>query len=227
MKVLVVDDHWVFRAGLKALLEQSNPEIKVIEAGSFAEAEAGAVREGGVDLILLDLVLPDNDPFEGLVRMRRRFPEVPLIVLSVLERRGDVLRAIELGATGYLSKAATDKDILAAMAHVMSGEIYVPQRLLDPRPTSKLDLTLPFRTQEGGKEQLGGLTRRQREVFKLLADGMSNAEIASQLGVSAHTVRIHISAIFKALGVSNRTQAALLAAGHRLETGASSSGSKN
>ena len=217
MKVLIVDDHWVFRAGLRHLVEGMEDEVTVLEADNFEEASKLASENRDLDLIILDLLMPDSDPFTGLRELRETYPTVPVVVLSVLEQRRDVIRAIELGAMGYIPKAATGDEIIKALQHVLAGDIFVPRALLDTRVKRAPSSEVSPAAQADNRRLVETLTQRQREVFDLLAQGKSNPEIARELGVSAHTVRIHISAILRALGVSNRTQAAVLAAGHAVQ----------
>lgn len=212
MKILVVDDHSVFRAGLMQLLRALDDDVEILEANRFEEAEEIAGRTRDLDLITVDLVMPGCDPFTGLSRLRTRAPEVPVVVLSVIEQRRDVIRAIELGAMGYIPKAASSDEIVHGVRQVLDGNIYVPRALLN-QPDAVEVPSSPSAFADN-RRLVETLTQRQREVFELLAKGKSNPEIARDLGVSAHTVRIHISAILRALGVSNRTQAAVLAAGH-------------
>lgn len=210
MKILVVDDHSVFRTGLVQLLKSLDDEIEILEANRFDEAEKTVSANLDIDLITVDLVMPDSEPFAGLERLRSAAPQIPVVVLSVVEQRRDVIRAIELGAMGYIPKAATAEEILLGLRQVLDGNIYVPRALL-----SQSEATRPAASPSAvadSKRLVEALTQRQKEVFELLAQGKSNPEIARELGVSAHTVRIHISAILRALGVSNRTQAAVLAA---------------
>ena len=215
MKILVVDDHSVFRAGLIQLLSALDSETEILEANRFDEAEEIAVSTRDLDLITVDLVMPGCDPFTGLGRLRARAPEVPVVVLSVIEQRRDVIRAIELGAMGYIPKAASSEEIVHGLKQVLEGNIYVPRALLNQPDGAEAPISPS--TVADNRRLVETLTQRQKEVFELLAKGKSNPEIARDLGVSAHTVRIHISAILRALGVSNRTQAAVLAAGHGVQ----------
>ena len=217
MKVMMADDHWVFRAGLKHLLKRLDKDVTIIEASSISETIQLVSENEDLDLILLDLVMPDSDHFAGLRELHGRFPKIPVVVLSVIENRADVIHAIELGAMGYIPKVATGDEILKALKSVMAGDIFIPRALLDPREKSYSDALPSVSGQGNVRDLVDTLTQRQREVFGLLAQGKSNPEIARELGVSAHTVRIHISAILRALGVSNRTQAAVMAANHHNE----------
>lgn len=214
MKVLMADDHWVFRAGLKHLMKRLGDLVTVLEAGNLQEAITLTKENPDLDLILLDLLMPGSEPFSGLRALHDAAPKVPIVVLSVVENRSDVIHAIELGAMGYVTKSATGEEILKAVNHVLSGDVFIPRSLLDKNPQPCDPGRMGGRRPGDVKDQIDSLTQRQREVFQLLAQGKSNPEIARELGVSAHTVRIHISAILRVLGVTNRTQAAVVAVNH-------------
>ena len=212
MKILVVDDHSVFRTGLMQLLKTLDDEVEILEANRFDEAERMVKANPNIDLITVDLVMPDSEPFTGLGALRSAAPQIPVVVLSVIEQRRDVIRAIELGAMGYIPKAATADEIVTGLQQVLDGNIYVPRALLSQGEAARSSAAASPSATADNRRLVAALTQRQKEVFELLAQGKSNPEIARELGVSAHTVRIHISAILRALGVSNRTQAAVLAA---------------
>ena len=152
-----------------------------------------------------------SDVFSGIKSLHERFPNTPMVVFSVMDRRSDVLYAIELGARGYIPKAADGDEILKAVKHVRAGDIYVSRALLEARSAPEKQPSRRAPTNNHLRELVDRMTDRQHDVFGLLAEGKSNPDIAKDLGLSSHTVRIHISAILRALGVSNRTQAALLA----------------
>ncbi len=213
MKILAADDHWVFRAGLKHLVKQLDRDLEVLEAGGYVDLFDVTAQNNDIDLILLDLLMPGRDMFSGLTELRDLAPGVPVIVISAVENRRDVLRAIELGAMGYIPKSASGEEMLKAIRQVMDGDIYMPRALLQRvQEPSAVETPIEQSTTPETAERVGMLTRRQNDVFGLLGQGKSNADIAQDLGMSEHTVRIHVSAILRTLKVSNRTQAALMAA---------------
>ena len=212
MKVLVADDHSVFRTGLKHVLKSLDDNVDIVEAANFSEAIDAISNGEKVDLILIDLLMPGMEPFEGLRAMADRCVDVPLVVVSAVENRQDTLRAIDLGAMGYIPKTASGDEFLRLLRLVLDGEIVLPRMLMGRREQSASPIP-QSRGPVARSEQLDGLTKRQREVLALLAQGKPNIEIAKDLGVSEKTVRFYISAILKSLKVANRTQAALLAAG--------------
>ena len=212
MRVLVADDHSVFRTGLKHVLKSLDDDVDIVEAANFQEAIDAVSEQDKIDLILVDLLMPGMEPFEGLRAMTDRCTDVPLVVVSAVENRQDTLRAIDLGAMGYIPKTASGDEFLRLLRLVLDGEIVLPRMLMGRREQSSSPVS-QSRGPVARSEQLDGLTKRQREVLALLAQGKPNIEIARDLGVSEKTVRFYISAILKSLKVANRTQAALLAAG--------------
>lgn len=216
MKVLISDDHWVIRAGLKHLLS-SLDGVEILEAADFPETTKALRDNPDINLVILDLLMPGNTPFAGLQEARKQLSTVPIIIFSVLESRDDVLRTIDLGAMGYVSKSTSGSDLLDIISRVMAGEIWVPKDLLaQPAANGAMQDSTAYEAQSRHAHSIEDLTGRQREVFQLLSQGKSNRQIAGDLGVSEHTVRVHMTAILRSLGVENRTQAAVLAAGYTI-----------
>jgi two-component system nitrate/nitrite response regulator NarL len=205
VRVLVVDDHPVVRDGLATLLRQLGPDTVVLEAGDAAEALALVSRHADLDIVVLDIVLPGLDGLEAIAEFARARPELPVIVLSSSEDAHTARRALAHGAFGFVPKSASRHTLLAAVRLVMSGEIYVPTLILG-------EALLPAaRTRVEARQASVGLTDRQIGVLRLIAEGWTNLTIAVELGLSEKTVKAHVTAIFKAMNVVNRTQAATLA----------------
>ncbi|HEY1779346.1 MAG TPA: response regulator transcription factor [Roseiarcus sp.] len=205
MKVLVVDDHPVVRDGLATLLRQVGPGTAVLEAGDAAQALALVAQHADLDIVVLDIVLPGLDGLRAIAEFGRARPELPVIVLSSAEDAHTARRALAHGALGFVPKSASRTTLLAAVRLVMSGEIYVPALILD----EVLPAPAPARVE--ARRDAGALTDRQVEVLRLVAAGRKNLAIAVELGLSEKTVKAHVTAIFKAMNVVNRTQAANLA----------------
>jgi two-component system nitrate/nitrite response regulator NarL len=203
MKLLVVDDHPLFRDGLAALLRQANPDTQVFQA---CDSEAGvemAQATNDLDAVFVDLMMPGLAGEAAVREFARRRPELPVIVLSSSENPSDVKRVLNAGALGYIPKSASPQTVLSALQLVLTGNIYVPPFLAhaeEAASTAKHSAT-PL-------EVLNQLTERQIDVLKHVSDGMSNKEISARLGIAEKTVKAHIAAIFKTLNVVNRTQAA-------------------
>lgn len=203
MKVLVADDHAIFRQGLRVVLGDLDPAVEILEAADFGEALAIAREAQNLSLLLADLRMPQMDGFEGLKALRRVLPRAPIMVLSASEEAADLFGALESGASGYLPKSAPAPVILEALRLVLAGGVYVPRELVSG---GRLLPQMP-----AGSGRAGILTPRQHEVLALIADGHSNKEIAYRIGTSEGTVKVHITAIMRALGVRNRVQLLLAA----------------
>ncbi|MDA8230804.1 MAG: response regulator transcription factor [Magnetospirillum sp.] len=206
MKILIADDHELFRDGLRHVLDQLGGPLTTVEASDFQQAIEMVERERDIDIVLLDLSMPGMVWNEGLQRLRDLLPEhVPIIILSASDDRRHVLQAVNLGAAGFIPKTSSSRVMLSALKLVLSGGVYLPPALLD----------------QGGQTDSGGplanenavsfLTPRQREVLTLLGQGKSNKEIARVLQLAEGTVKLHVTAILKALNVNNRTRAVVAA----------------
>ncbi|MES2196152.1 MAG: response regulator transcription factor [Pseudomonadota bacterium] len=204
MKLLIVDDHPVLRDGLAALLQHAGPDTTVLQARDAGEGLAIADSCGDLDVIILDLEMPGMKGVEALSEFGRKRPDVPVIVLSSSEDPGDVRKSLAAGALGYVPKSASQQVLLSAIRLVLNGDLYIPPLILDENPTAAGQ-----RIRTAGSEGAPQLTQRQIEILRLLSEGMPNKTIAAALNLSVKTVKVHITAIFKALNVANRTQAAV------------------
>jgi DNA-binding NarL/FixJ family response regulator len=193
MKILIVDDHPLFRAGFHAVLEQSSLEAGVSSVSSVNEAMQTLQKDPDIGLVLLDVHLRGDDGFNALKLIGERFPTTACIMISGDEQSGVATRAVAAGASGFIPKSFTADEMIAAIRKVLAGEIFVP---------ATTDLMQP---------PTHGLTLRQLEVITMLGRGFSNKEIARALDVAERTVKAHVSAVFEALNVRNRTQAVLVA----------------
>jgi DNA-binding NarL/FixJ family response regulator len=202
MKLLIVDDHAVVRAGLAAMLIHADAITEILQAETGEAGLTLARQHPDLAAIVLDLTLPGMSGVNAVQAFGRARPDVPLIVLSASEHPADAQGALDAGALGYIPKSATPKTILAAINMVLAGEMYLPPLLLGA-PTGTPPPAAPPRATQ--------LTGRQADVLAMLAQGASNKHIANTLKLSDKTVKAHVTAIFKALNVSNRTQAAHMA----------------
>ncbi len=213
MKILVADDHALFRAGLRCLLDRLGDQLEVSEAGTCDELIERLPGEDAYDLVLIDLMMPGVGTVAQGQEVCTGAGETPVVVISVRERAEDVHRAIKAGASGYVPKSSKPDVMINALKLVLSGGIYLPPNVLHLGEPS--DVTAPGAPRSAAGAPISRLTSRQRDVMALLAQGKSNKEIAGELGLAAGTVKIHISNIFKALNVRNRTQA-VIASGEML-----------
>jgi DNA-binding NarL/FixJ family response regulator len=214
MKILVVDDHTLIREALRGVLQELKPEADVMDASSCREAlELAQANAGELDLILLDLSLPDGDGFDTLGELRDLYPAVAIVVLSASRDRDSVTRALDLGALGFIPKSASRAVMVSALQLVFAGGIYVPPEILQKAPMSS-PVSAPMSPSELG------LTERQIDVLALMMQGKSNKAVCRELDLAEATVKNHVTAILRALKVTNRTEAVIAVAefGWKLKT---------
>jgi DNA-binding NarL/FixJ family response regulator len=204
MKLLIVDDHSMVRAGLAALLEQPRYSMSVLLAKDAAEGLDVIGANPDIEVVLLDISMPGVDGIAALKDFGKIRPDLPVILLAASENPGDIRRGLAAGALGYVPKSSSPETLLSAIRLVMSGEVYVPPVMLrsdggtDGVAASLYQITIP-------------LTRRQIEVLRLLDRGLSNKAIGRELHLAERTVKAHITAIFKSLRVTNRNDAVAFA----------------
>jgi len=203
VRVLVADDQTLFRAGLVRLLEE-DPRVEVVgQAGDGAEAVemAGRLRP---DVVLMDLRMPNLDGIEATRRIVAEFPEVRVLLLTVLDADNNVIQALKAGASGYILKDSKPDSIVSSLLAVMAGERVMASAVANRVLEMLTGTTTP-------KEFYDGLTSREIEILKLLAGGMANKQIAYRLKISEKTVRNHVSNMYEKLGIYDRSQAVLYA----------------
>ena len=207
MKILLVDDHPLFRGGLKYLLQSLDEHLELGEAGNCSQAEALAA-EHGYDLVLVDLKMPGVGGLDALTVVRAAFPTTPVVVVSGEDDPSVVRAAIECGAMGFIPKSSTPEVMIQALKLVLAHGIYLPPRVL--AASQSADLTpLSAVTAEAG---LNGLSARQMDVLRCVIQGKPNKVIARELDVAEGTVKAHLSSVLRALGARNRTEAVYAAA---------------
>lgn len=214
LKLLVVEDHALVREGLVGLLSQVEDGVHVFESADFESALSVLDSEGDFDLVLLDLALPGIDGFAGLDILRRRYPAMPVAVVSAFDDQPTVTRVMNLGASGFIPKALNGERLLQAVRDVLAGNIVRPSGQMPARLDDAVPLPPSSVSVKPGEI---GLTDRQAQVLCLMVRGLSNRDIADQLDLSEGTVKIHATAVFKALGVTSRTQALVTAARYGID----------
>lgn len=201
MKILLIDDHALFREGLSHVLSNLSEDVEILPAADFESAKQHISEYPDFDLVLLDLNMPKIGGFEILENFSNSYPTLPVVIISASNKRSDIQRAMALGAMGFIPKDTTGDVMLNALQLILSGGIYTPPDLAQQQSNHTEDQT----------NQAPALTPRQLEVLKLLISGDSNKVIAAELQLTEATIKSHITSIMKSLGVSNRTQAAMAA----------------
>lgn len=209
MKVLLIDDHSLFREGLRLLLERMGGAFEILEAGDCEAAFEIVKLNADLELVLLDLGLPDMPGLEALSFLRSHHPAIPVVVISAANDRPSVLEAINRGAMGFIPKSSDSALLTRALQMVLAKEVYIPANVFAAADSGK-ELKPDASAQKNDTTLLTlGLTGRQVEVLALLVQGLPNKLIARKLGLSEATVKTHVAATFRGLNVGNRTQAVL------------------
>jgi len=202
-RVIIVDDHPLFRAALKQALVGAFKGIKLDEAGTLDQVTERLDRDSDVDLVLLDLKMPGVQGLSGLMFLRAQYPAVPIAVVSASDEPHIIRRALDLGASGFIPKSLAVEDMRRAIAAILQGGIWAPEGLgAGAGPDSESDALA---------QRIATLTPQQMRVLMMLKEGLLNKQIAFQLGVSEATVKAHVSAILQKLDVGSRTQAVIAA----------------
>lgn len=204
MNILIVDDHPLFRHALIQAIRFSFPDVHIEEAATVNEFYTKLEQINEPDLVLLDLNLPGASGFSALIHARAQYPSIPIIVVSAYEEHSIIQRSIAHGAMGYITKSAQQHQIDQSIKKVLEGEICLPDGInlqfdIDPRASAETDLA----------EKIESLTPQQFRVLMMMAEGLPNKLIAYEFDVSEVTVKAHVTAIFKKLGVQSRVQAVL------------------
>jgi len=213
LKVIIADDHHLIREGLSKTLRENWSDIEIQEAANGQGVLKLVSQSSDYQLILLDLFMPDSKGFSLLQKLCDNYTDIPVIILSASEDKKHIRRALDFGASGFVPKSTPPAIFVNAIKLVLSGGIYIPQNVVRRVNES----TVASQGNDGSATAIDNkkvndcLTKRQREVLDLLAKGKQNKEIANFFGISENTVKLHVSAVFRALGVNNRTQAVIAA----------------
>ncbi|WP_293971553.1 response regulator transcription factor [Sphingomonas sp.] len=197
LRLIIADDHPLFRRGLREAAAMVCGDLRIDEVETLAELHDVLARSDDIALVLLDLRLPDCSGFGGLRQTRERFPIVPVAIVSALEDQLTIRSALEFGAMGFIPKSTRLEELVDGIAAILAGEIWTPP-MRDEAPASPSRLLS------------AGLTPAQMRIVACLQRGMLNKQIAHELGVTEYTVKAHMTAAFRKLGVFNRTQALVL-----------------
>lgn len=201
LTIIIADDHPLFRGALRQALNTVAETARIIEAGTFEDAQQAARNYPEADLMLLDLAMPGVSGFSGLMSMRAEFNSLPIMIVSASDDGATVRRSMELGASGFISKSSGLEDIRGAIEAVLAGDVWFPSQ--SERDTDEDPAVLEL------INRLKTLTPQQTRVLSMLGEGLLNKQIAYELGVSEATIKAHVSAILLKLNVDSRTQAVI------------------
>ena len=206
LRLLVIDDHPLFLDGMVAVLRRMEADI-VIHKATDAETGIALAEHVPLDMVLIDLNLPGIDGYTAIGEFHRRHPSLPVVVISAYEREQDIQQAIQAGAMGYIPKSSNSQTLFDALRHIQEGNVYLPTQTVSTYQGQE-HRSKPTATTQVSPEIL---SLRQMEVLVRLCQGKTNKAIALELNLSEKTVKSHVTLIFRALGVVNRTQAILAA----------------
>lgn len=200
MRIIIADDHPIFRDGLRRVVQRLYPMAEIHEVGCYEHVISLARNGSPPDMFILDLVFPQFEPETSIMTLRKEFIHSTIIVISMMEESAMIRTVMMAGASGFIGKSVPAQELANAIEAIQNGELVLLQASgISQQPAS-------------ANNELTSLTSRQREVLSLLAQGLANKEIAKALEISPFTVRIHVSALLRQLGVANRSAAAAKAA---------------
>lgn len=205
-KVVIADDHPLFRAALKQAIRKISTNAKIMEVSSLGEASTILAREDNVNLLLLDIHMSDSDGFAGLIMYKQAYPLTPIVIVSASEEADMVKNAIEFGASGFIPKSADLSVIREAINTVFEGQSWWPE--IDGIAIRNADSSTNYNE---FSKLFSTLTPTQSKVFMAISEGLLNKQIAYKMEISESTIKTHITAIFKKLNISSRTQAVIFA----------------
>lgn len=202
MQIIIADDHKLVRDGVIPFLSALDTKVEILEASTLDEAIAHVANAPALGLVLLDLVMPGMNSFNGLSAMVTRCPSVPVVILSGYASRDHVITAMRNGASGFIPKTVSGPTMISALKLILSGEKYLPSSsFLETNGTNTMN---PPTT---SNEQISRLTAREVEILTLTVRGLTNKDIANTLGLKEITVKVHLRNVYRKIGASNRAQA--------------------
>ncbi|MCZ2722844.1 response regulator transcription factor [Marinomonas sp. 15G1-11] len=210
ISLLIADDHPLFRGALKSALQIEFPGITLFESQDIEETIQLLGSYSDLDLLLLDLHMPGSNDLYGLIRIRKAFPDIPVVIISGTDDIGIIAKALDAGALGFIPKTSQPNVIADAVNSILQGDVWLPEPLMEQiNELPQSDLTLMQKVSE--------LTPQQYRVLCYLHEGLLNKQIAYELDISEATIKAHITAIFRKLEINNRTQAVLIASELKLQ----------
>ena len=202
-RILIVDDHPLFREALKQAISGGVSNASVAQAGSLDAARALLDKDDDFDLVLLDLRMPGVQGLSGLIYLRAQYPNIPAVLVTAAEDQGLVQKALSLGASGFIPKSSGTDTIVKAVTAVLKGDVWAPEGHANAGPADQ--------ETDAIAKRIATLTAQQIRVLMMLKEGLLNKQIAYELSISEATIKAHVSAILQKLNVSSRTQAVIAA----------------
>lgn len=209
--ILIADDHPLFREAIINVIENEFPGCAITESDNLDGAVELVEGEENLDLILLDLDMPGMNGMNGLISLRNSYPTIPVVIVSAEKNKQVVIQAITCGAVGFIAKSSSREQMGAALQQILDGNVYLPPDIIRVEGGSMRTRSSAGNETTISPEVISSLTRRQLLVLKRMAKGESNKQIAYNLNIAETTVKTHVSAILRKLGVYNRIQAILSA----------------
>lgn len=202
-ELIIADDHPLFREALGASVKRLYPQVNLLEAATIDALMEVVEQHPEADLLLLDLTMPGATGYSALVNLRANYPQLPVMMISAHEDPQLMRRALDLGAMGFIPKSASTELLTEALEAVMMGNVWAPEEVYEAQPLAE--------EERNAVELLQTLTPQQFRVLQMVSQGLLNKQIAYELGVTEATVKTHMTAILRKLGVTNRTHAVLVA----------------
>lgn len=212
-QIIIADDHPLFRSALQQAVRQAVGAVDILEVDTIAALQKALDNDADVDLVLLDLNMPGAHGFSGLLYLRGQFPALPVVIVSGTEELTIIRSALRYGAAGFIPKSAALETLVEAIRSVLRGDVWVP---------AGVGLDGAAATEDSFAARLGTLTPQQFRVLGMVAEGLLNKQIAYDMNVSEATIKAHLTALFKKLGVRSRTQAVIALKEMQLESGLAS-----
>lgn len=208
MKILLIDDHALFRSGIETMLTSLEPQIEIISFSDCKLAIQSVQEPDAINLILLDYNIPGSETKSNINNVRDNFESAKIVIVSGEDDPGKIVTAIDLGVSGFIPKSSEPQVLIAALKLILAGGVYLPSEVLRYQGSQSKDAES---VKEKAINPIDNLTERQLEVLMHVIDGKNNKTIAREINLSLGTIKAHLSAAYSVLGVSNRTEAVVLA----------------
>lgn len=219
INLLIADDHPLYRDALRGALTTHIDDVNIQEASNMSQAMAVLGNDSDIDLLLLDLHMPGSQDLFGLIHIRKTFPDLPVAVVSGTENANIIGKIIDIGALGFVPKTTDAATIAKAIQTMVEGDVWLPESFHSDMSDDEQDSEFSELA-----DKVATLTPAQYKVLCMLRDGLLNKQIGYNLGIAEKTVKAHITSIFRKLGISNRTQAVIIATQLQLEAPATDQG---